>query len=182
MSKIAFLRTALKNYTVGAWTPSSRYVVRRILREIQPEHRYIIEYGAGDGVITRELLRHLPHDARVVAIEINPEFFARLKCIDDPRLLVVGGDVRNVIADVSLLGLPRVDAVVSGIPFSFFTSPVRDSIIAGTRMLLKEGGSFIVYQYSPILLPYLRRHFGFTRCNFEPRNFFPYFIMVATKR
>ncbi|MBI4090809.1 MAG: methyltransferase type 11, partial [Candidatus Komeilibacteria bacterium] len=46
---------------------------------------------------------------------------------------------------------------------------------------LSAGGTFLVYQYSPLVLPILKKYFKKVKLYYEVRNLFPYFIMVAEK-
>ena len=183
MSKVHFLKTALKDYKVGAFTPSSNFVVKQILKKLPHHSRTcIVEYGAGDGVITKALLEHMPRDGRLVAIEMNPRFIASLKKIHDSRLEVIHGDVLKVCRGLSNLNLPRIDAVISGIPFSFLHSSERHLVAQRTFEELSEHGRFILYQISPLMLPYLKRYFKKKiDLSLEVRNFPPYFIMTAEK-
>ncbi len=166
---------------VGAWFRSSRFVINKILRQLKPGYRYIVEYGAGDGVITQQLLKQLPKDGKVIALEINQLLLAELRTIKDPRLIVLDASVVDMSKDFSRLGLPHIDAVISGIPFTFFPPPVRKEIMQNTYNGLIEGGRFIVYQYSLLMFPHLKRAFPKRHFVYEPRNVLPYFIMVGEK-
>ena len=117
----------------------------------------------------------------MVAIERNRKFFPELRSIGDSRLRVVQGDVQFMSAHLHELGLPQIDVIISSIPFSFFSSPVRASIVQNTYDALAPNGKFIVYQYSPLMLRYLKERFSSVRVRFEPRNIPPYFIMIAEK-
>ncbi len=183
MSKVHFLKTALQDYKVGALTPSSNFVVKQIVKKLPHHSRAcIIEYGAGDGVITKALLEHMPPDGKLIAIEMNPHFITLLKKIRDPRLQIIDGDVLKICKDLSVLKLPRIDAVISGIPFSFFNSNERHIIAKQTFQKLSEHGRFILYQVSPLMFPYLKKYFKKKiNLSLEVRNFPPYFIMVAEK-
>ncbi|MDE1919171.1 MAG: methyltransferase domain-containing protein [Patescibacteria group bacterium] len=183
MSKVHFLKTALQDYKVGALTPSSPFVVRQIVKRLPRHSRAcIVEYGAGDGVITKALLEHMPRDGKLVAIEMNPHFVALLKKIHDPRLQVIHGNVLKVCNDLSNLKLPRIDAVVSGIPFSFFSPSEREFVAEHTFRNLSEHGRFILYQISPLMLPCLKRYFKKkVELSLEVRNFPPYVILAAEK-
>ena len=182
MSKVHFLKTALKDYKVAAIAPSSSFVVKQILKNLPHPHAYIVEYGAGDGVITKALLEHMPKEGKLIAIEMSPHFIPNLKKIRDPRLQVVQGDVLKICKDFSKFRLPRVDAVISGIPFSFFNSKERNLIAKQTFQKLGEHGRFILYQFSPLMLPYLKEYFKKKiKLSLEVRNLPPYFIIVAEK-
>lgn len=179
MKNIDFLKTALKDYkTVGALMVTSRYAVERVVKGLGAYDHLIIEYGPGDGVITKRILSLLPPDGRIIAIEIDQDFRPELEKIRDERLRVVYGDVAEV---TSAAGFSEIDAIVSGIPFSLMPSAMRKDIVASTHSALRPGGKFIVYQASLLLLPSLKRYFRSVDWTLEPRNLPPYFIMTAWK-
>ncbi len=177
MTLFKFLKIALMNYwTVATLMPTSRYAIRKILNQFKPEHRMVVEYGAGDGVITKEILRILPADGKILAIELNPDFFTELQKIRDPRLEVWRGDVVELSKS-----LPKADIVISGIPFSRMSREKAEKIIRQSADALNEGGIFIAYQNSSILLKTMKKIFSETKWLFEPRNFLPYFILIGKK-
>lgn len=138
----------------------------------------IVEYGPGTGNITRALLRKLSFNGKLIAIELNPKFEKMLDQMGDPRLQVRLGGVLEVLP--SIAHDQKVDAVVSGIPFSFFPEEDRETIVIKTRQLLRPGGSFIVYQSTRLLVPLFEKHFDSISVKYEPRNIFPYFIISGT--
>ncbi len=177
MTLFKFLKIALMNYwTVATLMPTSKYAIRKILNQFKPEHRMVVEYGAGDGVITKEILKILPADGKILAIELNPDFFVELQKIRDPRLEVWQGDVFDLIGS-----LPKSNIIISGIPFSRISCEKREAIIRQTAAALNKGGLFIAYQNSPIILKTMKRVFSKTKWYFEPRNFLPYFILIGKK-
>lgn len=181
MKGMQFFKTALKNYkTIGAIKASSRFVAKRVQRALGNATN-IVEYGAGDGVLTREVLKHLSDDGRIVAVELDKAFLFELAKIKDKRLTVLHGDVIAISKNLRALQLPKIDAVVSGIPFTFLTPNVRDAIVRATSDALDKDGMFLVYQHSPLMLPILRRYFRTTQTFLELRNFPPNFIMCARK-
>ncbi len=181
MGLIDFLRVAAKDpLGVGAVMPSSGLAVRRIVRCLPDQVRTVIEYGPGDGVITRQLLDRLPPDGRLLAIEANHDFYRRLLAIDDPRLTLVLGDAREARAYADREGFGPFDAAVSGIPFSMLSAAERESVVNATHELLSENGVFLVYQVSPLMRKPLKARFA-VRTYFAPFNVPPYFIMRAAK-
>lgn len=183
MSLINFLKIAIRDYwSVGALNPTSRSAARRLAGKMGPKHKFIVEYGAGNGALTREILKALPPDGRLIAIEINGRFVQELRKIKDNRLLIINDNVADTSRDLTKLGLPRIDAVISGIPFSYIGSETGREIIRNTYQYLAESGIFITYQNSLRILPWLK---GLCNGNvlwyFEPRNFLPYFVMIAKK-
>lgn len=181
MPRGTYLKNYLKDIKIGAVSPSSRFVIKKVVSQLHRDAKYIVEYGAGDGVMTKEILKTLPKDGVLVAVETNKTLIKDLRKIRDRRLVIVHDDVLKLSKDFSVLGLPRIDAVISGIPFSFFKSAVRKDLIRRTAEGVASRGQFIVYQYSILVMPILKKHFKAVRLSFEPRNFLPYFIMNAEK-
>lgn len=180
MSLASFLSVAARDIRVGAVMPSSRHAVRQVLAAVPAGASRIIEYGPGDGVITRRLFERLSPDGRLLAIETNERFTAGLSSISEPRFSLVHGDARRAVEHAAALGLGQFDAAVSGIPFSLLSDADRREVVDMTHGLLRSGGAFVVYQTSPLMVPYLRRRFGVST-KLELRNIPPYFIMKAVK-
>jgi phospholipid N-methyltransferase len=160
---------------LGSLIPSSRFLIQRLLREIDWDRaRVIIEYGPGVGTFTSEILRHMRPDALLIAVETNSEFVAFLRrSLSHSQLLVVQGsaaDIENVLAD---RGLARADYIVSGIPLSTVPDRERERILLSTHRVLLPQGALLVYQFSPKVLPDLRRIFSRVTRSFEPLNILP---------
>lgn len=182
MSLLNFLKIALKDYrTVGAMAPGSRYFARRVANTIKTYAKLVLEYGPGSGTITREILKILPADGRLIVIEKNRDFVDYLKEISDPRLKVVYEDVFTVLDKPEHFGIGSADAIISGIPFLVFADGTQAKIISKTFSLLTPGGTFSFYQNLPILHSAIKRYFKKVSWQFEPRNFMPYFIITAQK-
>ena len=73
---IAFLRGFLERpKEVGSIIPSSRWMERRITRTAEiATAKLAIELGPGTGGTTKALLQAMAPDAKLLAIEINPDF------------------------------------------------------------------------------------------------------------
>ncbi len=176
MKIIKFTKAAIKDYRrVGAIVPSSGYISRRIGKMVSGD--LVLEYGAGNGVITKEILKGLSSEAKLIAFELNDEFFKELQEIKDARLLSLHEDVRKAEDYLDT----AADTVVSGVPFSLMKKKEREEIISKTASLIRPGGVFLVYQTSLIVLTVLKKYFSEVKIKFEPRNFPPYFIMTAKK-
>ncbi|RME59282.1 hypothetical protein D6779_04710 [Candidatus Parcubacteria bacterium] len=179
----AFLRVALRDFLkVGAVLPSSRYAARRIVALAPRQCKMVVEYGAGNGAITRALLWSpvLAPNGILIAIEQNAEFCRALRAIPDPRLKVYEGDVAT-FCNRFLLSGKRADLIVSGIPFSFLSPAARKTLLRKAYSILCRGGVFIVYQHSPLLAGYLKDIFGNVQRSVEWRNFPPYVVMRSAK-
>jgi phosphatidylethanolamine/phosphatidyl-N-methylethanolamine N-methyltransferase len=177
--EMVFLKTMLRDYKVGAITRSSRFVVKKIMKNFDPKrHKIVLECGPGDGIVTREILKSIDQDSKVVAVEINKDFVKKLKEIKDSRLKVVLEDVEDFLAGGKMI---EADIVICGIPFTLMKSEKREKIVKAVFNILKKGGYFVVYQNSTLMLPVLKKQFSLVKTTFELRNFLPYFIMRAEK-
>lgn len=179
MKRTEFIRTALQDYRVGAITKSSRYTIASVIRQIPPDAKKVIEYGAGDGIVTKEILTMLLPDSVLIAVDMNQEFLEHLRGIEDTRLSVIDGDVVELSKDFSRFGGTDADVVVSSIPFTFLATEKREELIRNTKKNLNPTGRYIVFQYSLLVLPLLKKYFKKVNVYYELRNLPPYFIMVA---
>lgn len=182
MNAFDFLKIALKDHKVAALSESSPWVVERISDLLPRGTGHIVEYGPGSGVITRRILTMLPQEGKLVAVELNNDFYEILSDIKDPRLVPVNGDVMDVTKDFSHFGDAGADAVISTIPFSFLNSCERSELIRRTARMLRPGGRFITGQYSLLVLPLIRRYFQKSKFTVELRNFPPFFVMWGEKQ
>jgi phospholipid N-methyltransferase len=175
-----FLRGFIKNpVMVGSIIPSSRILIERMLRPVDwASTKLFVEYGPGVGTFTRPVLDLLGPDATLVTIDTNADFTRYLKqSIDDKRLVAVTGsaaDVENILAD---RGLGSADYVLSGLPFSTLPPGVGEDIAEATAKVIRPGGAFLVYQFSPKVREFIAPHFdrierGFEWINVPPATLF----------
>jgi phospholipid N-methyltransferase len=175
-----FLRGFLKHpVMVGSVIPSSRVLIEKMLAPVDwNQTRLFVEYGPGVGTFTRPVLDRLAPDAKLVTIDTNPEFTRYLKeSLDDPRLVAVHGsaaDVEKILAD---RGLGQADFVLSGLPFSTLPAGVGEDIAEATANVIRPGGAFLVYQFSPKVRAFIEPHFeridrGFEWVNVPPATLF----------
>jgi phospholipid N-methyltransferase len=179
-----FLRGFLKNpVMVGSIIPSSRILIEKMLAPVDwANTRLFVEYGPGVGTFTRTVLDHLAPDAKLVTIDTNPDFTRYLReSIDDPRLITVNGsaaDVERILADQDL---GSADYVLSGLPFSTLPAGVGEDIAEATAKVIRPGGAFLVYQFSPKVLDFIKPHFDPIRRGFEWINVPPATLFWAYK-
>ena len=178
--RLQFLRGFLKHpVMVGSIIPSSKTVIERMLAPVDWDStRLFVEYGPGVGTFTRPILEKLGPDATLLAIDTNPEFTEFLtESLDDPRLAAVTGsaaDVEQLIAD---RGFDHADYVLSGIPFSTLPPGVGEAIAEATAKVIRPGGAFLVYQFSPKVMEFIKPWFerierGFEWLNVPPASLF----------
>jgi phospholipid N-methyltransferase len=157
-----FLRGFLKHpVMVGSIIPSSRVLIERMLAPVDwQDAKVFVEYGPGVGTFTRPILDKMADDATLIAIDTNPDFIHYLKkSIDDPRLLAVSGSAADVEAILQANGFGHADYVLSGLPFSTLPPGIGEAIGRATAKVIRPGGAFLVYQFSPKVLDFIRPHF-----------------------
>ena len=178
--KWQFLRGFIKNpVMVGSVIPSSKVLIDRMLGPVEWDKvKLFVEYGPGVGTFTRPILERMSPDAKLIAIDTNEDFIEFLtKDIDDQRLIAVHGsaaDVEQIVADA---GFAHADYVVSGLPFSTLPPGVGQAIGAATSRVIRAGGAFLVYQFSPKVRDFIAPHFeridrGFEWINVPPATLF----------
>jgi len=175
-----FLRGFLKHpVMVGSIIPSSRVLIDRMLRPVDWENtKLFVEYGPGVGTFTRPILEHLGADATLLTIDTNADFTKYLReSIDDPRLEPVTGSAAEVEKILADRGFEKADYVLSGIPFSTLPPGVGDAIAEATAKVIRPGGAFLVYQFSPKVHDFIKPHFerikrGFEWVNVPPATLF----------
>jgi phospholipid N-methyltransferase len=128
------------------------------------------------------VLDHLAPDARLVTIDTNADFTRYLKqSIDDPRLIAVTGSAAEVEKILAERQLGAADYVLSGLPFSTLPPGVGDAIAEATASVIRPGGAFLVYQFSPKVLDFLKPHFARIKRGFEWVNVPPATLFWAYK-
>jgi phosphatidylethanolamine/phosphatidyl-N-methylethanolamine N-methyltransferase len=127
--------------------PSSRFLERRLVALADVKHaKLVVELGPGTGGTTRALLAALPADARLLCIELDPNFAALLKRESDPRLIVHQGSAEQLAEILAAHELGTPNAVISGIPFSTIPPAVGARVIESIRAALAPNGCFVAYQ------------------------------------
>ncbi|OGZ42038.1 MAG: hypothetical protein A3C80_03255 [Candidatus Ryanbacteria bacterium RIFCSPHIGHO2_02_FULL_45_43] len=182
MKKIVFIKTFVKDKYVGAVAPTSLYVVKKALEQIDFSNDCtIVEYGPGSGVFTRPILKKMTEHSKFIAIETNETFIKHLNTIKDARLIIEQNDARNIQHIAQKYDLQQIDYVISGIPFTMLDKQTRAEIVTATHSVLRAGGSFLVYQYSPLMKRYLEKCFPRVSVRFIPFNIPSMFLLRAMK-
>lgn len=177
---VMFLRGFIKHpVMVGSVIPSSKQLIDKMLAPVKwDECRLFVEYGPGVGTFTEHVLRRMPADATLIAIDTNPDFTEYLhRKFRDSRLIAVTGsaaDTRRIMAEA---GFEKADYVLSGLPFSTLPPGIGPAIAAETHAALRKGGAFLVYQFSPKVRDFIAPHFqridkGMEWLNIPPAQLF----------
>lgn len=166
---------------LGSAFPSSQFTTEKLLAPIDFENaKVIVEYGAGVGNISIEILRRMRKDAKLLVFEINEDLIEFLKNeYHDERFIASGrsaADVEDVLREHNL-GQP--DYIISGIPFSTLPREIAKKIMNVTKSILKPGGKFLVYQFRNNVLDFLKPNFKHIDRNYEIFNVPPMRLFYA---
>lgn len=146
---------------VGSIIPSSGRLIRRMLGPVDwARCKTFVEYGPGVGTFCRPILDRMAPDAQLIAIDTNADFIRYLRgTIPDPRFSAVHGSAADVGQIVRNHDDEGADYVLSGLPFSTLPPGVGPAIAQATHDVLRPGGAFLVYQFSPKVKDFLSPHF-----------------------
>lgn len=164
---------------VGAIAPSSRYLANNIIKHIDfEEDQVILEFGCGNGAITKQLLKKMPSSSRLISLEINDPF---LKHCQDKFKIYNNFEIYNHSAiefDVLLkqLQIEKVDYLISSLPLAILPKTDLDDLFKKIPNYLENNGSFLQYQYSLNKYKYLKSVFDSVKLDFTPINLPPAFI------
>lgn len=174
-ARLAFLQGFLrKPQQVGSVIPSSRFLERRlVVLSGARQARLVVELGPGTGGTTRALLRALPADATLLAIELEPRFATILREMNDPRLIVFEGSAEQLPDALGKHGLGAPDAVISGIPFSTMDAVLGRRIARTIHEALGPEGRFVAYQVRGKVHDVAKPFFGRAQIDVELRNIPP---------
>jgi phospholipid N-methyltransferase len=144
-----------------------------------PDAGLVVEFGAGSGVYTRELLRRMGPDARLIAFEVDEGLAARVRAeLDDPRLQLVAGSAEDVEQHLNGAG---VDVLVSALPFTSLPGEVRRRVLDLSPKILGPRGVMLVLQYSPFIQRELQRRFATVERRISPLNVPPAFLFRCSQ-
>jgi len=179
-----FIEGFLRNpVMVGSIVPSSRFTINRMLAPVDwANTKLFVEYGPGVGTFCRPVLDRLGRDGQLIVIDTNPLFIDYLRrTITDSRFIAVLGSAADVEEIVRAHGHEKADYVLSGLPFSTLPDGVGPAIAAATYRVIRKGGAFLVYQFTPKAKSFMARHFKRIDDAIEPINVPPCFMWWGWK-
>ena len=168
---------------IGAIAPSSKYLVNNIIKHIDfNDNQVILEFGCGNGAITKQILKKMPSSSRLISLEINDPF---LRHCQDKFKVYNNFEVYNHSAiDFDLLlnelQIEKVDYLISSLPLAILPKSDLDILFKKIPNYLIIDGSFVQYQYSLNKYKFLKSVFGSVKLDFTPINLPPAFIYKCT--
>ena len=177
------IKEFLKDKNVGAVVSSSKNIVSKIIAEIDFKRaNIIVEYGPGNGAITKQLLKKMNPDASLFVFETNQDFIEHLNNINDTRLAIINADAKSALLILrNRYQIENIDYIISTIPFTFLDQRLKRRIIFSSYTMLKEKGEFITYQYTPLIYSIIKNKFKNHSIKSNLINLPPAFIMKGVK-
>jgi phosphatidylethanolamine/phosphatidyl-N-methylethanolamine N-methyltransferase len=140
--------------TTGAIAPSGAALARAMaapLAAATPPRR-VLEAGAGTGVFTGEILRHLERGDELDVYEINPVFIPWLERRREQAQAEARG-IRCTIHNRDLRLAPAAggyDFIISGLPLNNFSPALVAGILATFESCLRPSGVLSYFEYACI--------------------------------
>ncbi|MEW9121575.1 MAG: rRNA adenine N-6-methyltransferase family protein [Thermotaleaceae bacterium] len=182
-------RLFLKNFIqqpsiVGSIIPSSKYLCFSMLKHINFESsKCIVEYGAGTGIFTKEIIRRKNKDTLFISFELNKDMFSNLKKLHSPNenIYIINDSAENMMNYLNEQGCAEVDYIISGLPFTVLPREVSENILNNTFQVLSHEGSFITFQYSLHFFKTFKEIFPKVQLGLQLLNLPPAFIYYCNK-
>ena len=185
MSNRSFIKQYIKKpRIVGAILPSSPYLADKMIEDINFEQcSCIVEYGAGTGVFTENLIKNKKQDTVVIIIECNNKFYdlLRKRYMNLENVYIINDSAENIDAYLEKFNIHFVDYVISGLPFASLPKDVSKNILNKTQRILSKEGKFITFQYTLFKKNFIREYFNKISIKFELKNVPPAFVLKCSK-
>lgn len=179
--QLNFLIEGVKNIKeVGALTRSGPILCKKMIAPVPSDQDVVVvELGAGDGVITKHLLKKVTANSTIISIELNPKFYAKLNEMKDDRLHTFNDNIDNLEEILVSLNIDKIDHLVSAVPFMIMDNDYVIDFLNKHKKYIKKKGSFTQVHYA-----YKRRFyekiFGNAKIHFVPANVPPAVVVEST--
>lgn len=178
---IFFKRVFTNYHTIGAISPSSRFLYKKMISPMDLTcDIHIVEFGAGSGTFTDALLKSITTGSQVSIFEIDPLFIKKLQ-------IKYKGDNRVVVYPLGAVECTKfferesVDYILSSIPLSFMEDFLVMWILESAKYILKKHGKFIQFQYFLQNKKHIHNTFPLVHYKFTLLNLPPAFVYVCQK-
>ena len=169
-----FFRRWLANpLQMGSIMPSSRALCERIARHVErADDEYVLEFGAGTGVVTKAMLDRGIPPGKIIVVEIVPEMAEHLRQAL-PGVHVICGDAFAVKDSLQPEWIHKIGTAICGIPLVMLPLAQQRKFVDAVEAVA-PGKGFLLLTYcitSP--LPYRKLGLDAKRLEWTPRNFPP---------
>lgn len=177
-SKVAnsglFFRRWLANpLQMGSIIPSSRALCERIARNVRRnDDEYVLELGAGTGVVSKAMIDHGVPPEKLIVVEIVPDMADHLRSVL-PGVNVICGDAFALKETIPPEWQNKIGTAICGIPLVMLPLEQQQRFVDAVESVA-PGKGFLLLTYcitSP--LPYRKLGLNATRLEWTPLNFPP---------
>jgi len=151
MSLLFFKRVLANPLRVGYVVPSSPFLTRQTAKRIDfSKPRVVVELGPGEGCHTRQIVKRMDPESRLILFELDEEFAKHLRkyFAADSRVTVLHTDAQHLPETLLELGHTHCDYIVSGLPFLVIEEQTRNKILKNIADSMRPDSRFITYQVS----------------------------------
>lgn len=180
-----FLKQFLKDKkTIGAVSPSSRFLAKKMLDNIDFSKKVFVELGPGTGVFTRKIVERIAPDATLFVFELHVPFYEKLKeeFSQEKRVVLINDSAEKIKDYLKKHHFEYADAVLSSLPLANFNAELTDSILKNIYESLRQGGEYRQFQYSLRCKKQIRNQFDNIKITFTSRNLPPAFVYSCKKK
>lgn len=160
---LKFLREYMSEPNIiGAIAPSSKRLGAAMIASIDfSKARCIVEYGAGTGVFTREVISRKRPETIYIVIEQNDRFYEMLQkqFRGKEGVILIHGDAKDVGTYVKEQGFQYSDYIISGLPFTSLPEQVSRRILSQTQKIMDTDSVFTTFQYTLLRKLFLEEYF-----------------------
>ncbi|MBU2018180.1 MAG: phospholipid methyltransferase, partial [Bacteroidetes bacterium] len=166
---------------IGAVRPSSRFLVKKMLANVDFEKaRIIVELGPGTGVFTKKIVEKMHPECRLLIFELNDGFYKRLKeDISDPRCIFIHDSAEFIDKYLKEHHLGKADFILSSLPLANFPARLRKRLVIASSQNINQNGKFIQFQYSTQSKVLFESVFEKVQIKFTLWNFPPAFVFTC---
>lgn len=145
-----FLKELFSNpRDIGAACPSSKKLAKGIASCVQTQDGYVVELGAGTGVVTSALLKSGIKPERLIVIEKSPHL-ADLLEKKFPQINIIKGDavaLNSLLMQKLKFQNPQITTFVSSLPLRSLPDLSVQRIMQQIAKTISENGVLIQYTY-----------------------------------
>ncbi|MCX7904830.1 MAG: SAM-dependent methyltransferase [Caloramator sp.] len=178
-----FINQFLKNPKfTGAILPSSKRLCYKMIEDVAFEKaKFIVEYGAGLGTFTEELIKRKGKETILLVIEYNKAFYDILlkKFGHIDNCFIINDSAENIKKYLDKYGTNKVDYVISGLPFASLPKGLSHNILKNTNDILSNDGLFITFQYTLFKLKLFKSYFKSIKIKKTFINLPPAYVLVC---
>lgn len=147
LDKIIFFKEMIHSpRSIGAAIPSSQYLARSMAEHIpKSSNGFVVELGAGTGVITKQILSSGIDPKRLILIEISPQLSMYLRKTF-PNIIVIEGSAEN-LEHILNEKKHNIDAIVSSLPLKSLPKNVANNILESIYKVISYRSVYIQFTY-----------------------------------